>query len=120
MLAHVQLLPLTIPGPFRTFFLIYEFVGFLFQNYQLYKIASIDAGKEPVLFKLKDLMDDMIPGNYYETQLTKAEAPQPNTFYRVEKILEEEDIRGKKHYLVKYLHYGPKFNRWVAREDLLK
>ncbi len=92
----------------------------LFQNYQLYKIERIDAGKRPVLYKLKDLFDAPIPGYYYRMQLTKAEAPTPLTFFRIEKVLEKEERNGRTFCLVKYTHYPAKFNRWVAEDEILK
>ncbi len=67
-----------------------------------------------------DLFDDPIPGYYYKQQLTKTKKPPDEDFFRVEKILKKE-YRGKELYaLVKYLHYPPKFNRWVRYADMLK
>ena len=91
---------------------------FGFQNYQLYKISRIDAGKKPVLYKLSDMLDAPIPGYYYATQLTRTEkGPEPETFFRVEKILRTKWEKGKKKFLVKFLHYPPKFNRWLLKSD---
>ncbi len=80
----------------------------------------VDAGKDPVMYKLKDIMDAEIPGNYYRTQLTKASPPQNEEFFRVEKIVKSKWEDGKELILVKYLHYPPKFNRWILKSDLMK
>ncbi len=90
------------------------------QNYQLYKIAFVDAGKNPVLYKLVDLKDDAVPGHYYYEQLTFCRNPDPGKFFHVEKILRKRWVKNEKQYLVKYLHYPPKFNRWVVANDMLK
>ncbi len=81
----------------------------------------MDAGKQPPLYKLSDIMDTPIPGYYYREQLTKSSAPKNYEFFHVEKIVKSE-IRddNKLYHLVKYMHYPAKFNRWVAEEDMLK
>jgi hypothetical protein len=81
-------------------------------------VDFIDGSKEPPLYKLKDLLNDEVPGFYYEAQLTKA--PDPNykkDFFEVEKVLGTKTIKGKKFYLVKYLYYPPKFNQYVPEEN---
>jgi len=65
-------------------------------------------------------MGDVIPGFYYETQLTKAPAPSETDYFLVEKVLRRKTVKGKKYFFVKYLFYGNKFNQWVAEEDILK
>ncbi len=86
----------------------------------MYKIAQIDAGKRPVLYKLKDLKNAPIAGNYYRQQLTKALKPSASDFFRVEKVIKKKKENGKTLRLLKYTHYPAKFNRWVAEEDMLK
>ncbi len=43
----------------RTFF-----IGFVifFQNYQIFRVSAVDAGKQPILFSLEDQMGAPIPG----------------------------------------------------------
>ena len=98
---------------------MFSFFIFL-QNYQLYKISFIDAGKYPILYSLVDLMDAPIQGRYYKEQLTKGRKPTKSQFFRMEKILRTKKENGQKMHLVKYLHYPNKFNRWVYESDLLK
>ncbi len=90
------------------------------QNYQLYKIKSVDAGKTPILYALVDLMDAPIPGHYYREQLMKGQKPDNFNFFKMEKIVRKRQRKGKTEFLVKYTHYPHKFNRWVEEEDILK
>ncbi len=92
----------------------------LLKNYQVYKISFVDAGKHPVLYTLVDLMDDPIPGHYYEAQLIRSNNPEPGNFFRAEKVVARREKNGVKEYLIKYLHYPAKFNHWVLEKDFLK
>lgn len=77
------------------------------------------ADLNPVLYKLKDLLQDPVKGFYYKQQLTKA--PDPNykkDFFEVEKILKSKTIKGVKHVFVKYLFYPSKFNQWIPKKNL--
>ena len=85
-------------------------------NYQLYIVSKIDAGKSPVMFQLKDLKGDIKPDFFYREQLLKSERPKAGAYFRIEKILDKRTRRGKREYLVKYLHYPSKFNMWLTTE----
>lgn len=87
---------------------------------QLFQISEIRAQKDPVLYKLKDLMGDIIPGFYYRAQLTKTNAPLPNKYFFVEKILQTKKVKGEKFFLCKFLFYPNKFNMFVAEKDMTK
>ncbi len=86
---------------------------------QIFRIMRIDAGKNPPLYKLKDLMGKPIKGYYYAEQLLKTTKPKRNEYFKVEKILGERIKKGKTEVLVKYLHYGPKFNRWLPKDNVI-
>ena len=86
----------------------------IFQRYQLYVIARVDAGKTPVLYKLNDLKGDEVPGFFYKNQLLKTKKPDDHEYFRVEKILKRKQINKKPWALVKFLHYPPKFNQWIT------
>ncbi len=89
-------------------------------NYQLFRIARVDAGKVPVLYKLEDLLNDPVEGYFYKEQLTKTNAPIDGETFRVEDILEEKIINGVDSIYVKFLHYPAKFNMWIPRSNMVK
>ncbi len=87
---------------------------------QIFRIIRIDAGKQPELYKLEDLNHEKVKGYYYASQLKKTERPKKGEFFKVEKILKEEMRRGEPYIFVQYSHYGPKFNRWIKKSNLLR
>jgi hypothetical protein len=52
---------------------------------QIYIVDRVDAryDDQPVLYHLRDLMDDKIPGSYYREQLVKTEKPDFNNFFTI-------------------------------------
>jgi hypothetical protein len=92
----------------------------LFKRGQLFQIAEVRSEKKPSMFKLNDLLQDSVKGLFYREQLTKSPAPKSSDYFFVEKILGEKKIRGKKHYLVKYLFYPSKFNQYIPEENFKK
>ncbi len=88
------------------------------KNYQLFIIERVDAGKEPVLYQVKDLLGKKVPGFYYREQLLKTKRPKNGAYFRVEDILGEKIRNNKKYYHVKFLHYSDKYNRWLPEENV--
>lgn len=84
---------------------------------QLFQIAEVRANETPAIFKLKDLMGDILQGFYYREQLTKSPKPKLSDYFEVEKILQKRKFKGKQYYFVKYLYYPNKFNQWVPKEN---
>jgi hypothetical protein len=71
------------------------------------------------LYQLKDLLGDVVPGFYYQEQLTVAPNPNyKNDFFEVEKILQTRRVKGKKFFLVKFLYYPAKFNQLIPEENM--
>ncbi len=86
---------------------------------QIFRISRVDAGKSPPLYQLTDLKGVLMKGYYYAEQLAKTSRPRRGEFFAVEKIIEEKEKRGQPYILVKYLHYGPQYNRWIPKKNLL-
>jgi len=72
------------------------------------------------MFKLVDLMNDPVEGQFYREQLTKSPAPKSSDYFYVEKILSKKKIKGVQHFLVKYLYYPNKFNQYVPETNFKK
>lgn len=83
-------------------------------------MSEIRAQVKPVMFKLVDLQNDEVSGNFYREQLTKSPPPQDQEYFLIEKILGKKTIKGKKHVLVKYLYYPNKFNRYIPEENIVR
>lgn len=85
---------------------------------QIYVIDSFEKNKHPYLYKIKDLLGEVITGTYMAVNLIKA--PDPLTItYPIEKFVSERKTRRGKEVLVKWLHYPPKFNQWMLKKDVI-
>ena len=87
---------------------------------QIYRVTRVDAGKQPPIYKLADLMKEPVKGNFYADELLKTSKPKRHEYFAVEKIVGQKTVRGKEYVRVKYLHYKDKFNKWIPKENLLK
>ncbi len=87
---------------------------------EIYRVIRVDAGKDPPLYKLADLMKQPLEDYYYADQLMKTTKPKRSEYFAVEKIVGQKTFRGKEYVKVKYLHYKDKFNRWIPKENMLK
>ena len=74
----------------------------------------------PPVYKLKDLLDTELEGNFYEKDLQKVnfEAPEEKEFF-IEKIVRRRINKetGQREELIKWKGYGPKHNSWIPSGD---
>ncbi|MEW8509096.1 MAG: hypothetical protein AB2598_20640 [Candidatus Thiodiazotropha sp.] len=83
---------------------------------ELFKVSERFLKENIALYRVVDLLNDPISGNFYSWELMKAD--QANEFWRVESILQSRKRKGKKEYLIKWEGYGDKFNSWVPASDV--
>ena len=67
-----------------------------------------------ITYKIKDLNDNIIEGNFYERELQKTK--NNSQVYIIEKIIR----KNKNKYLVKWRNYSDDFNSWVDKNDIIK
>ena len=80
---------------------------------ELFKIHSINRSNV-ITYKIKDLNDEIIKGQFYEKELQKTE--NNSEVYIIEKIIR----KNKNKYLVKWRGYSNDFNSWVDKDDVIK
>jgi len=68
-------------------------------------------------YKVKDLGDKKIAGVFYERELQKVVEPD---VYKIEKILKWRGKGLKKEALVRFMGYGPEFDQWIKKNELVK
>lgn len=78
-----------------------------------YFIIQQRIPRQPVVYKLKDQMGEIIDGVFYEPELQKIESSATD-LHIVEKVLKTRKRDGKTEYFVKWRGYPEKFNSWVA------
>lgn len=77
---------------------------------ELFKVIDVNR-KFPVTYKIEDMKQTPIAGQFYEMELQKTKYPDS---YLVEKILKQ---KGNKVY-VKWLGFPSSENSWIAKADL--
>ena len=80
---------------------------------ELFKIHSINKSNV-ITYKIKDLNDEIIKGQFYEKELQKTK--NTSQVYIIEKIIR----KNKNKYLVKWRGYSNEFNSWVNKNDVIK
>ena len=80
---------------------------------ELFKIHSINRSNV-ITYKIKDLNDNIIEGNFYERELQKTK--NNSQVYIIEKIIR----KNKNKYLVKWRGYSDEFNSYVDKNDIVK
>ena len=76
---------------------------------EIFTISKI-IKRNPIVYKLRDLVGDSIEGTFYEEELQKI---TDSGYYPVEKVLKTRKTKGKTQYFVKFQGYPEKFNAWV-------
>ena len=87
----------------------YENTREVFKISQIYKTT-------PVTYGLEDLSGKKIDGPFYWHELTKTVDPG---IYDVE-VLKTKKSKGKKYYLVNYIHFPTSSNEWIEAKNLEK
>jgi hypothetical protein len=70
----------------------------------------------PVTYKIKDSLDRIIDGSFYNEELQKSN----QEVYRVEKVIRKKKIDGVEHVLVKWSGYSDEYNQWIPMKDSKK
>ena len=77
------------------------------------------VGRVPPVYKLKDVAGETLDGTFYSWELQRVIKPM-DTYFKIEKIIDQKTEGRKKFYLVKYKGYPEKFNAWVPAKDIKK
>ena len=74
-------------------------------------------GRVPPVYKLRDVAGELLEGTFYSQELQRVSKPM-DTYFKIEKVLDEKREGRKTFYLVKYKGYPEKFNAWVPAKDI--
>jgi transposase InsO family protein len=69
--------------------------------------------RHPPVYKLKDQLEEILDGVFYEPELQKIEGNQD--LFIVEKVLKTRKKDGKTEYFVRWRGYPAKFDSWVSK-----
>jgi len=82
---------------------------------EIFKISQVQKRNPYAMYELEDQKGEKLIGLFYETELSKV-GMKENTYWRVEKILKKKFIKGKLHYLVKFLNYQDP--EWISASNV--
>ena len=68
--------------------------------------------RDPPVYIIRDQMDEIVKGIFYEPELQKVEII--NDIYLIEKVIRQRKKGKKTEYYVKWKGYPDKFNSWVT------
>ena len=72
----------------------------------------------PPVYEIKDLNNELIKGVFYEQELQKIY--KYDETFKIEEVIKERVVKGKKQLFVKWLGYPDSFNSWINEQDLVK
>ena len=78
---------------------------------ELFKIYDIDIS-DVIIYKLKDMNDEIIEGSFYEKELQKTKNTSGE--YIIEKIIKNNKL------FVKWSGYDNQFNSWIDKNNITK
>ena len=83
---------------------------------EIFEITNVRQ-TNPIVYKIKDLVDEEIEGSFYKEQLQKTD----QSIYRIERVIRKRRKgNGAQEALVKWAGYDDKFNSWMPTEDIIK
>ena len=97
-------------GPFRK-----GYVGAWTE--EIFTVSDI-IPSNPVVYKITDDSGDRIKGTFYRQELQPVD--KSKQVYRVEKVVGERKVKGKKYAIVKWMGYGEEHNSVIPKSDLRK
>lgn len=83
---------------------------------ELFKIYAI-SNRIPIVYKLKDLNNEIIEGTFYENELQRVYIGSDTT-YKIDKIVDTKGTGNRKKLLVKWRGYSDKFNSWIPANTI--
>jgi Integrase core domain len=89
-------------------------------NYS-YEVFVVDKVllRKPIVYKLKDLMNEEITGIFYEPEVQKIMFDE-NTEYLIDKIIKTRTKSGRKQSYVSWKGWPSKFNSWIETKLIKK
>ena len=88
-------------------------------NIEIFQISRVLCRDGITVYYIKDLNNKAIKGIFYKSELQKV-VYKKDQIFKIEKILSQKIVRGKKYYKVRWLGYGKDFDSFIPASDLYK
>jgi hypothetical protein len=87
-------------------------------SHEVFRVDKVIL-REPIVYKLKDLMEEEISGIFYEPEVQKITFDE-NTEYLIDKIMKTRTKLGRKESYVSWQGWPDKFNSWIDSKLIKK
>ena len=87
-------------------------------NIEIFIITRVLCRSGVTVYHIKDLNNKTIKGIFYNHELQKVKY-KDNDLFKIEKILSEKNINGKKYFKIRWLGYTKKFDSLIPASDLI-
>ncbi|MES9902426.1 MAG: DDE-type integrase/transposase/recombinase [Sedimenticola sp.] len=84
---------------------------------EIFKIRSRFLMQGIPMYKLVDFNDEIVRGNFYESELQSV-TKHLDTLWYIEKKIRKRKRKGKLEWLVKFEGWPDKYNAWVSQDDI--
>lgn len=80
---------------------------------EYFKVIRINRNMPAALYYLRSLdTDEPVEGGFYANELQRQ---RPDS-YKIERVLDEKTVRGRRMLLVKWKYFGPRWNEWIRAD----
>ena len=86
---------------------------------EVFQVVAIDTKDKPVMYIIKDTLDQVISGKFYGEELQTL-GDKPPQVYRIERVIKSKGKDKDKQYYVKWVGYSSQHNSWVDANDINK
>ena len=86
----------------------------IFKIYKRFRKSGLNV------YALKDLLNEVVEGFFYEKELQKISKDLNIAHFRVENVVRTRKRRNKTEHLIKWMGWPTKFNSWVTDDDIQK
>ena len=84
---------------------------------EIFKIVKRFLMQNIPQYRICDLKDELIKGNFYESELQKVDKDQDSLWF-VEKKIRKRKRKGIVEWLVKFDGFDDRFNQWIPEKDI--
>ena len=84
---------------------------------EIFRITDRKIKQSYKIYKIKDLLNELVHGSFYESELQKVDKKDSDLFI-IEKIIKKRKRAGNIEFFVKFQGYPNRFNDWVRKDDI--
>ncbi|KAL3068744.1 hypothetical protein niasHT_032160 [Heterodera trifolii] len=85
---------------------------------ELFTVAEVHSERSPVVYRLRDDLNEVISGWFYANDLCKSLEDKQQKMYEIEKVLKKKKQKGVDYALVKWKGYSARFNSWIPAKSI--